>query len=30
LAEWLKGRKLRTVAKDGSGEFKTIQHGVNL
>lgn len=25
LAEWLKGRDLRTVAQDGSAEFKTIQ-----
>jgi serine/threonine protein kinase/pectin methylesterase-like acyl-CoA thioesterase len=25
LAEWLKGRKILTVAQDGSGQFKTIQ-----
>ncbi|MBI1348705.1 protein kinase [bacterium] len=25
LADWLKGRKLRTVAQDGTGEFRTIQ-----
>ncbi|HTU92477.1 MAG TPA: protein kinase, partial [Gemmataceae bacterium] len=25
LAEWLKGRKVLTVAQDGSGQFKTIQ-----
>jgi hypothetical protein len=25
LAEWLKGRKILTVAKDGKGQFKTIQ-----
>lgn len=29
LSDWLKGRKERTVAKDGSGEFKTIQEAVN-
>jgi hypothetical protein len=25
LAEWIKGRKVLTVAQDGSGQFKTIQ-----
>ncbi len=29
LAEWLKGREILTVAKDGTGKFKTIQDALN-